>query len=175
MTTLTRVLQTGSVRILQSIKFAAILLLGFAAHTLAKPGAAINLLGPSSYSLEAYSNETIELEFSLPANAETLAVHMHTQDEILVLSPQAEQEINLQATQTRLSMPIQIETTENGVYYLMFNFVLGYPNGATEARTMGIRLQVGEVAVQKQEKLQKSENKNEPAIKASPAQETVSP
>lgn len=161
--------EAHTVQQFQLIKFFCLLLLAFAANVLAKPGAAISLRSPAAYQLAEHSVEQLNVEFSLPGNAVNLKLQMQTEGNIAVLDPELSLEFTLEAAQTNLLLPVQIESGESGTDYLMFNLILTYENGVSEARSIGLRLQVGEEALTTN--LQKPTG--EERIKVLPAQEEV--
>lgn len=159
-----------TVRILRFINLVLPLLFVLSGAVCAKPGAAISLRGPTSYQLQAFTNSHLNLEFSLPARATRLVVQMQVQGSIVVLSPEPDFTIDLADNQTLFTLPLEIATQDTSTNYLMFNLILSYENGLTEARSLGIRLQVGEDT-------SSTENSQKPAseekMKLLPATETV--
>lgn len=157
-------------RILRFIKLALPLLFVFSGAVCAKPGAAITLRGPANYQLQAFTNTHLDLEFSVPAQATRLAVQMQVQGSFIVLNPESAFTIDLAENQSLVVLPLEIATQDVGTNYLMFNLILTYQNGLTEARSLGIRLQVGE-EVSTNSDLQKPTS--EEKMKLLPATETV--
>lgn len=151
------------------IKIFSLGVLLMATNALAKPGAAIGLTSPTNYKLDPYSNTQITVNFELTKSANSIQILMQTKGNVSVVSPSLNQTIALSSKQSTLSFPVELESAEAGVSYLMFNLILTYENGRTEARSLGLRLQVGEA--ENKEKLGKPANKG--GIKELPAQETI--
>lgn len=162
-----------TVQLSRLIKFASLLLLTVAAEIIAKPGAAISLRSPSVYQLEPRSVQQLNLEFALPGNAVSLSLRMQVEGSAQVLDPELSREFVLEKEQTRLQLPVQIETGEAGIHYLMFNLVLTYENGVNEARSLGIRLQVGDASAEVNLPKPTQEQTTEERIKELPAQEEI--
>jgi hypothetical protein len=149
-----------------SIKFlCALLLLGSALQSLAKPGASIQLQGPSAYQFEPHSKAALEFVFVLPKQAQKLDLQLHVNGDLMLESP-ATHLIELEPGQESLQLPVNVQTGENCRCYLMFNFVVHLQNGRTEARSTGVRIQVGDP-------IQAQKPRPNSSIKTLPAEETV--
>ena len=152
------------------IKYLLALALVLAFDASAKPGAAISLRGPSSYQVEPHSSAQFNIEFALPAKAGNLQIITQTQGPIAVTTPERNQHLVLDGSTSRFIMPVNLESSEAGVAYLMFNVILTNDNGRKEARSLGVRVQVGaEVQQNKPQNIQSDETR----IKEMPAQETI--
>lgn len=142
----------------------------FAPSIYSKPGAPISLHSANAYEIPAFSNAKLEIEFALPLKPGSLQVLLQTHEDITIVSEQFTQEFLLHGDEPFLKLPLEIEVSEAGKYYLLFNLIFTNEQGLSEAVPLAIRLQVGET---EQQTGQQKTSSSSSGIKTLPAVETI--
>lgn len=112
----------------------------------AKPGADVAIISEKNYQVEAFSNTEIVVELSVPGIVGELNVQLNVDKEILIHNMQSSLNFLLNENDSSVRIPLNIETTVAGQYYLMFNVMLEHENGMREGRSMGLAVKVGDAA-----------------------------
>lgn len=141
----------------------------FSSWLQAKPGAAISLHSANAYEIPAFSNAHLDIAFALPSKPGRLQVRLQTHEQIKILNQDGVQEFLLDGDEPLLKLPVEIEVSEAGKYYLLFNLIFTSEQGLSEAVSLAVRLQVGDQSVQGIQQKPASPS----GIKTLPAVETI--
>jgi len=146
----------------------------FAPAIYSKSGASISLNSEHAYEIPAFSNANLEIEFALPLKPGSLQIQLQTHDNITILNRESVQEFLLRGDEPSLTLPLDLEVSEAGKYYLLFNLIFTNQQGLSEAVPFAIRLQVGETGQQEiQQKALQKTSSSASGIKTLPAVETI--
>ncbi len=135
-----------------------------------KPGAAVQLIGPSVTTMELHEQRELHLILALEPS-QTLLVTVQPEDGLVLVSSQSEWSFT--STSGDVELPLSIYAATAGNHFVHVFVTTEDANGRRAARAMAMQVRVGADAVMQMQYKQAAQPPAAPAFVSLPATETV--